>query len=136
MLLNEKIAKKGFTNKEFAKKIGTDAPMVSRFSNYKCLPIPKMMREICDILDCDVEDIYEGKELYYKHRKPVSLTSQETYKMTVRLSKDKQAIIRKALKRCGYRDITDWINKCIKRLEKQYKIILEYEKNKEKGNER
>ena len=49
--------RKGKQQKELAKAIGTDEPMMSKFENYKCLPIPPMMTALCRELGCEVEDI-------------------------------------------------------------------------------
>lgn len=56
--------RKGKQQKELAKAIGTDEPMMSKFENYKCLPIPPMMTALCRELGCEVEDIYEPHEVY------------------------------------------------------------------------
>ena len=37
---------KGRQQKELAQKIGTDEPMMSRFENFKCLPIPSMLARL------------------------------------------------------------------------------------------
>jgi len=69
--------RKGRQQKELAKAIGTDEPMMSKFENYKCLPIPPMMKALCDELGCEVGDIYEPHEIF--------LTSP---KVTVKVSKN------------------------------------------------
>lgn len=53
--------RKGRQQKELAKAIGTDEPMMSKFENYKCLPIPPMMKALCDELGCEVGDICSMK---------------------------------------------------------------------------
>lgn len=130
MQLQEQITKAQISNKDFAREIGTDAPMVSRFTHYKCLPIPEMLAKMCEILGCKVEDIYSSEEIYYKPTKAKSKKETDRYKLTVSLPKEAQAFIKKALKKCGYRDITGWILRCYQRLQKQYKIIEAYEKEK------
>lgn len=64
MHLRELRIRKARQQKELALKIGTDEPMMSKFENYKCLPIPTMMKAICKELDCKIEDIYEPHEIY------------------------------------------------------------------------
>lgn len=56
--------RKGRQQKELAKAIGTDESMMSKFENYKCLPIPPMMKALCDELGCEVGDIYEPHEIF------------------------------------------------------------------------
>ncbi len=65
MRLREIRKAKGRQQKELAKKIGTDEPMMSKFENYKCLPIPTMMKKLLKELGCSrVEEIYEPHEIY------------------------------------------------------------------------
>lgn len=132
MRLQEQIVDCGFTNKQFAQEIKTDAPTVSRFVKYKCLPIPEMMKDICNVLNCEVEQIYSKDEIYYKSSEKSRKIKREHYKLTVSLPKDAQDFFKKALKKCGYRDITDWVMKCYLRLQKRYEIIIEAERKKEK----
>ena len=130
MQLQQQITKAGISSKDFAELIGTDAPMVSRFTHYKCLPIPEMLKVMCQVLNCTSEDIYTNKELYYKPTKQKTKKETDKYKLTVSLPKEAQAFLKKALKKCGYRDITDWILRCYARLQKQFEIIEAKEKEK------
>ncbi len=130
MKLQEQLTKKEITSKELAEKIGTDASMVSRFNNYKCLPIPHMLEEICKALDCKINDIYEDSEIYVKPKKKATRTEAdfENYKVTVRLPRDAKAKIHQALQTCGYKDVTYWIFRCYERLITQYEIIKKAER--------
>lgn len=130
MKLQEQLTKKEMTGKELAEKIGTDVGMVSRFNNYKCLPIPPMLEEICKALGCEINDIYEDNEIYVKPKKKAVRTEAdfENYKITVRLPRDAKSKIRQALKTCGYKDVTYWIFRCYERLITQYEIIKRAEK--------
>ncbi len=130
MQLQEQIIKSGMTAKDFAKRIGTDSPMVSKFNNYKCLPIPTMMKVMCEVLDCDIKDIYADIELYYTKSKSKASKKTDKYKLTVNLPKGAKEFFKTALKKCGYKDITDWILRCYARLQKQYEIIVNAEKEK------
>lgn len=110
--------RKGRQQKELAKAIGTDEPMMSKFENYKCLPIPPMMKALCDELGCEVGDIYEPHEIF--------LTSP---KVTVNLPPEAREFFKEALGKCGFKDITSWVNHCFERLKAKYSQILEDEKN-------
>ncbi len=131
MKLYEQITKKGLTSKSFAEAIGSDAPMVSKFTHYKCLPIPPTLKIMCDVLGCNAEDIYSSEEMYYAPTKKQGQNKKaNNYKLTVCLPKEAKAFFKKALKKCGYRDITDWILHCYARLQKRYEIILTAEREK------
>lgn len=130
MQLQQQITKAGISSKDFAELIGTDAPMVSRFTHYKCLPIPEMLKVMCQVLNCTPDDIYTNKELYYKPTKQKTKKETDKYKLTVSLPKEAKEFLNKALKKCGYKDITYWIYRCYERLQKQYEIIVKAEKEK------
>ena len=130
MKLKEVRQSKDMKADSLAKQLGVDTPMLSRFENYKCLPIPSMLEKLCKILNCSVSDIYKDNEIYIKRdnqakRKTEDLTS---YRLTVNLPKDAKEFLHKALKKCGYKDITYWIYRCYERLQSQYEIILKAEK--------
>ena len=130
MKLQKQLSKANIMSKELAEKIGTDASMISRFTNYKCLPIPPMLEEICKALGCEINDIYEDSEIYVKPKKKAVRTEAdfENYKVTVRLPRDAKAKIHEALNVCGYKDVTYWIYRCYERLITQYEIIKRAEK--------
>ena len=75
---------------ELAKQIGTTAPMMSCFEHYKCLPVPEMLTQICNILKCNISDLYEDKEIYLKtvtngcsHLKVEERKEPATYKLKI-----------------------------------------------------
>lgn len=123
---------KGRQQKELAQKIGTDEPMMSRFENFKCLPIPSMLAKLTEELDCTVDDIYEPHEVYYQNGKPTTTDKPKktptVYNLTVRLPREAKSFFKKALKKCGFKDITAWIVWCYERLQTQYGNIVEAEK--------
>ena len=127
--------RKGRQQKELAKAIGTDEPMMSKFENYKCLPIPPMMKALCDELGCEVGDIYEPHEIFLTSPKVTvkvskgSKKKKEFYHLTVNLPPEARAFFKEALGKCGFKDITSWVNHCFERLKAKYSQILEDEKN-------
>ena len=134
MRLREIRKAKGRQQKELAEKIGTDEPMMSKFENYKCLPIPSMMRKLLKELGCSrVEEIYEPHEVYLQLASINATVAKEKkesdiYKLTATLPKGAKAIFDKALKPLGYRSITDWVKQCFERLEDAYRDLQAKEK--------
>ncbi len=131
MKLTELRIERGIQAKDLAVAVGTDAPMISRFEHYKCLPIPKMCARIADVLNCDIEAIYEPHEIYYKKpRKQVQTAELTSYRLTAKLPREAREFLHSgALQECGYKDITEWINKCYKVLMRTYKEIKEEANN-------
>ena len=134
MKLRELLLRKNKNAKQLATEIQSDEPMVSKYINYKCLPIPKEMLKICEVLDCDIEDIYEPEEIYYqtsnKTKSSVKATKKsDYYNLTVRLPKDAYKYLNKEyLQVCGYKNITQWIWRCYERLQKHHDIIIKKRK--------
>ena len=123
---------KGLKGRELADAVGTDASMISRFENYKCLPTPETMDGICRELSCSVADIYEPIEITYKipesakRKKP---KPADKYRLTVDLPAEAQEFLSRAIRKCGYKDITHWVTWCYERLQAQYRLILQKEKD-------
>ena len=125
---------------EFAKKVGTTAPMMSNFENYKCVPVPSMLKRMCEILNCKISDIYSDDEIYIK-KEAKNLIAKRIeqklyYKLTVRMPDyTRELLTLKNLRMCGYHSLTDFIWHCCKRFERQLavvrkKMILSNEKEK------
>lgn len=124
MRMREVRQAKNVKAKELADAIETDEPMISKFENYKCLPVPKQLERICDYLQCTIEQIYKDEEIYIKKTKQETKERKEDcYKITIRLPEEARATLKTILKKCGYKDITYWIYRCYERLLKQYEII-------------
>lgn len=120
MKLKEILEKKNKKAKELAIEIGTDEPMISKFVNYKCLPIPTQMKGICKSLDCKVSDVYTDEEIYYQSkakkqaREPKEL---DFYNLCVRLPNEaRKYLTTENLELVGYKDKTQWILACYKEL--------------------
>ena len=125
---------KGRQQKELAQKIGTDEPMMSRFENFKCLPIPSMLSKLTEELGCTIDDIYEPHEIYLqgvtvKASAPKTKKNTEVYHLTVNLPPEAREFFKTALKKLGYKDITDWANRCFERTRRQYEELLAKEKD-------
>lgn len=134
MKLKEKRLEKEIKQKDLAEAIGTNEAMLSRFENHKCLPIPTMMDKILEELNCEISDIYEDSEVFYKKKKKgATKKEKQVYKLTVRLPVEVRDLLDKALPKCGYRNITAWIDRCVERLKKQYEYICAAEEKKKKG---
>lgn len=134
MKLREIRISRGRQQKELAIIIGTDEPTFSRFEHYKCLPTPVMLEKLIKELDCTVFDLYEPHELYLQDlqapKKPRKQSGVGTYyRMTVKLAPDAKLFVKDAVKECGYKSITEWVNKCLCDLQKQYAKILKKEKD-------
>lgn len=119
MQLAKTILQKGLRQSDVAARIGIDEPTMSKFVNYKCLPIPSTMARLLGVLDCDIHTIYTPQEITF----PKSVTTKKRsscYKLSVRLPKEDKELIKKALKACGYKNVTFWINACLSELKRQY----------------
>lgn len=123
MRLKEVLEEKNVKAKDLAKIVGTDEPTMSKFINYRCLPIPKTMEKICKQLECTIEDIYKDNEVFYKKQKKShkkDSNSGETlncYKLTAVLPNEaRKYLASDNLKALGYRSVTDWVWCCLRNL--------------------
>jgi len=124
MELQERRRERGIEQSDLAKRIGTNAPMMSNFEKYKCLPIPTMLEKICQELKCEVEDIYADREIYILKRKGYIKTElraePEVYKLSVRLpDKARKIFTQENLEKCGYHSLKDFIWHCFLHFEKE-----------------
>ncbi len=126
--LREVRISKGKKAKEIARAIGTDESMMSRFERYKCLPIPPMLSRLTQVLDCDVDDLYEPHELYLPIVKAVRKKKKKSggYKLTVELPPEAREVM-EGLGRLGYASVTDWARRCFEKLRKQYEKMQKEE---------
>lgn len=134
MRLREKMIERGMIQYNLAKEIGTDVPMVSRFLNYKCLPIPPMLVDIAKVLECEISDLYEDKEIYIsspptavedkikseKQSEKVatkkSKKNRGIYKLTVEIPLSRKKPLHKAVKQSGYPSIKAWVLDMVNKL--------------------
>lgn len=126
MELQERRRERGLEQADLAKRIGTNAPMMSNFENYKCLPVPKMLAKICEELHCTRQDIYSDNELYVLNRKgQINSTERaepEVYKLSVRLpDRAREMLTQENLEKCGYHSLKDYIWHCYLHFERLVK---------------
>ena len=141
MYLQEKRRELGIEQSDLARSIKTTVPMVSYFENYKCLPTPSMLKDICKELRCEVLDIYEYDELFVNarkiHRQLKTLLNIEPqiYKLTVELPNSaRQVLTPSNLEKCGYQSLKDFIYHCCKKFERQLKVVEQNKKATEHSN--
>lgn len=116
----------GLEQTELAARIGTNAPMLSNFENYKCLPVPTMLKAICKELDCGVYEIYDYPELYVDNRKlhreikVIGRQEPSVYKLSVRLPDEvREKLTQENLEKCGYHSLKDFVWHSFQRFVKQ-----------------
>ena len=138
MNLQECRRKANIEQADLAKRVGTNAPMMSNFEHYKCLPIPSMLVAMCKELKCEIGDIYKDDEIYIKTssntrtEKSKSSSGGLIYQLSGRLPIEKRELFSKInLKKCGYNSIQDFIEKCVKAFEKKLNVINKNEKNRQ-----
>ncbi len=123
MRLKEVLEERNVKAVDLAMNVGTDESTMSKFINYKCLPIPKTMEKICKQLKCVIEDIYKDNEVFYKKQKKSHKNSSNSgeviscYKLTAVLPNEaRKYLASDNLKALGYRSVTDWVWCCLRNL--------------------
>lgn len=125
MNLQEKRKELGIEQADLAEKIGTNAPMMSNFEHHKCLPVPMMLKAICRELNCDILDIYNPEEIYVaKTKRKGSSDEKSCYRLTSELpDRARYTFSSENLKKCGFKNLRDFIWQCWKWLEKKQSQI-------------
>lgn len=145
--LKEVIAARGKTQKEVAEALrkkdkNIDRSMLNKFVNYVCLPKPSTTSDICEILDCDVLDLYDVIEMDMlsmttKKRKPSIHGSKDfkshgehIYNLTVEIDRKVawQIFSKKALNMLGYKTKSEMIRDLLNKELKKYEHLLAKEK--------
>lgn len=120
MKLKEILILRNKKAKELATAIKLDEPMISKFANYKCLPVPRDMETICRVLGCGITDIYEESEVFYKKNAASTqkrVNAATKYSLHVLLPKEARKVLSKEnLQRAGYKNLTHWVWNCYKEL--------------------
>lgn len=57
--LNELIIMKGFNKTEFGREIGLSNPFTVQITNGDRLPSPRTAKRICEVLECEWEELFE-----------------------------------------------------------------------------
>ena len=132
MKLKEIRKERGVEQLDLALKVGTNAPMMSKFEHYKCLPIPTMLRSICEVLHCERSEIYDDDEIYLSKNKRSTKTSKvksKIYYLSVRLPERARKVLAIGnLNKCGYHSLKDFIWHCFVDFEKRLKLAVSNEK--------
>ncbi len=138
MNLKEIRLEKGIAQDSLAKAIHTTVPMISYFENYKCLPTPPMLDDMCNVLECEKWEIYDFDELFVDMKKANSKIKvhgkikPSIYKLTVELPNNTRCVLTQSnLEKCGYHSLKDFIWHCFKSFEKKLKKIDRKEKTTE-----
>lgn len=124
MKLRELRIEKGLKQNEFAKLVGVSNMCMCLIENYKCLPTPTAMEEMCKVLECDVNSIYEPYEIALKKAKISQINgdksnTKQMYHLTVNLPKRARKFFKNNLSKLGFKNITEWVNYCFEKLESQ-----------------
>lgn len=118
--------KKGLTQTELAKALGTDKYMISKFENNVCLPIPIMTHRICILLDSEIDKIWKKSEIYITPRNLAlerrnELNRLTYYNFACRVPKICCNMLQQdKLKQMGYSSKTEWLIKQIERFDQEF----------------
>ena len=129
VLIREKRIEQGLTQPELAKSINKDVPLISKFENFVCLPIPEDATKLAKTLKCTtILELYDEKDLTFTDKRSkakVKTFDLNCYKLTAELPREAvKWLTRDNLKMMGYQSIKDWAIDCY------YKLVKRIEKKK------
>ena len=113
-----------------------DSSLLSKMENDLCLPTPPTADKLCNLLGCDIGDIYQPHELDFSQccgntkNSPFNgrkrRETRTNRKMQFRLTEYAlQVFANGALEACGYRSQTEWFYECVRLLEEKSLRIKE-----------
>lgn len=125
MLLKELLIKNNIKQKDMANALNIDKEHMSKIANYKCLPTPEQSIKMCEMLNCNILDIYNKKEIDLILGTKKASRNQDSdlyYKLSVRLNKSScNCLKREYLQQLGFKTLKDWVLSCIKDLNNKIK---------------
>ncbi len=125
--IKEKRIEQGLTQPQLAKSINKDVPLISKFENFVCLPIPEDATKIAKTLKCttilelyDEEDLNLLKSTKLKSKKKRDAIELLVYRLTADLPRDAISWLTKEnLQLLGFSSIKDWANACFDKFKKR-----------------
>lgn len=126
------------TQLELAKSLKTTRPIVSYFEHYECLPTPEQLHNLLNILNCNINDLYQKNEITYKDNRNIQCIHAKTeciqtvgvnsrvntYNFCVRVHRDDFPLLTKnTLAECGYNSLREFLFQAYKVLQKRYNKI-------------
>lgn len=89
---------KGITQSEFAGKLGVTGKTVSRWENGHYLPDISLFKDICDILDIDVQELLEGERKDSVSRETVDAVAMNLVEISnAKIKKNKRKVLTMSL---------------------------------------
>lgn len=139
MLLKEILKNKNMLQYDLANYIGIDKVQMSEIVNYKCLPTPQQAERICEILDCNILDIYNKSEIDLINgvkKASRNKTDNLYYRLSVRLNKSGCNCLKlENIQLLGYKTIKEWVIDCMEDLKQRQKQARREKEQNQRTNE-
>lgn len=120
MLLKELLKKNNIQQKDLALILNLEETHISNLTNYKCLPTPNQAFKICELLNCNILDIYNKNEIdLILGTKKASRNNDDNlyYRLCVRLNKSGCNCLKiENLQKLGYKTMKEWVLDCMEDL--------------------
>lgn len=114
------------TQKQVAEYCGIRQTMVSELESQSLLLMPEQMQKLLDCYNCTIDELYSNAVLQdiratYRPKIETNKNIQEYYNFHVRLRHDtlSKLFTQENLRKCGYRDRTQWLYAKIKEFENE-----------------
>ena len=132
--LKEARVQAGLTQTQLGELINTDKRMISKFEGGFCLPTGNDLEIICKKLQTTPQKLDFPQVATAKTQvatRPTRKSGITTYKLSVALDRSEFAELNKSnLKKCGYKNLEEFLRMAYKQLQKQLdKIKIEESKN-------
>jgi transcriptional regulator with XRE-family HTH domain len=133
--IKEALFERKITASKLGELVGCDRYLMSKFVNGVCLPVKKMGLQMCNVLNKEVNDLWDENELFTLPQNSLlnkrnEIERQMYYKLTARVPKGCCNLLQQDnLRKLGYLNVTDFVIQKVLGLEKE---IKEFEKREKK----
>lgn len=126
--IKEKRIEQGLTQPELAKSINKDVPLISKFENFVCLPVPEDATKIAKTLKCTtILELYDEEDLKFLEKATTPKKKRDAvellvYRLTADLPRNATDWLTKEnLQLLQYSSIREWVNDCFNKFKKRVK---------------
>ena len=134
ILLEKKMTQKELAVATRAVDPRVDESMISKFSNYVCLPTPKVATVLCESLSCNMTELYQKDEITFPKKengKASTPTGYTNIHIQITIEQKNRILTKETLHLLGYKNQTDLFRDMLNNIDSRIKRLKEKSSKKE-----
>lgn len=100
--------------------------MISKFSNYVCLPTPQVATALCNALSCNMTELYQKDEITFPRkegRKVSTPTGYTNIHIQITIEQKNRILTKENLELLGYKTQTDMFRDMLNNIDSRIKRL-------------